>query len=110
MNLAERLDEEELVAPHLLDLEFLHVLRRLVRLGAVTEDRAADARTDFAELAVTRYPHEPLADRIWELRFNLTAYDASFVALAEALGVALITCDAALRTAPGITAAIELFG
>ncbi len=99
----------ELGAPHLIDVEFLHALRRLVRVGALSAERASDARTDFADLALTRYPHQPLADRIWELRPNLTAYDAAFVALAESLGAPLITCDAPLAGAPGHGAQIELF-
>jgi len=99
----------ELGAPHSVDLEFLQALRRLLRQGFVSEDRAADACVQFAELSLTRYPHEALADRIWELRHNLTAYDAAFVALAEALGVPLVTCDAAIAKAPATRAAIELF-
>lgn len=76
---------------------------------SISEERAADARRDFAELSIVRYPHHPLSDRIWELRHNLTAYDATFVALAELLTVPLITCDARLASAPGHEAAIELF-
>lgn len=99
----------DLHAPHLLDTELLHALRRLVAHGALSPDRAADLRTDFAELAVSRYPHEPLNDRVWDLRANLTAYDATFVALAEALGVPLVTCDARLTGAPGHEATIERY-
>jgi predicted nucleic acid-binding protein len=100
-------DDGDLHAPHLIDVEILNALRGLVRGGKLSADRADDVRTDVADLAVTRYGHEPLADRIWALRDNLTAYDAAFVALAEALDVPLITCDARLANAPGITA--ELF-
>jgi predicted nucleic acid-binding protein len=99
-------DDGDLHAPHLLDVEFLQTLRSLVRAGQLSVDRATDARTDFADLKIRRYPHEPLADRIWELRDNLTAYDAAFVALAEALDVPLVTCDARLAGAPGIVAEI----
>lgn len=99
----------DLHAPHLIDVELLHALRRLVFAGALSEDRAADARTDLAELAIVRYGHEGLADRAWALRANLTAYDAMFVVLAEMLDVALITCDAGLGAAPGTTAAVEVF-
>lgn len=99
--LAERLaNDGDLHAPHLIDTKVLHALRRMTISGQLTEDRAADARTDFADLALTRYPHQPLSDRIWQLRHNLTAYDATFVALAEALDAPLITCDARLTTAP----------
>lgn len=103
--LVERVSEDgDIHAPHLIDIEVLHGLRGLVRAGKLTPDRAADARTDFAELRVTRYGHEPLADRIWALRDNLTAYDAAFVALSETLDVALITCDGKLAKAPGVNA------
>jgi predicted nucleic acid-binding protein len=108
--LAGRLGSDgDLHAPHLLDVELLHALRRLVRTGELSQERAADARADFAELAVVRYGHEALADRTWELRDRLTAYDATFVALAEALGVPLVTCDARLARVPGHRAAVELF-
>ena len=108
--LTDRLGADgDLHVPHLLDVELLHALRRLVRTGQLSEERAADARADFAELAVVRYGQQPLADRAWELRDNLTAYDATFVALAEALAVPLVTCDARLSRAPGHRAAVELF-
>jgi predicted nucleic acid-binding protein len=99
----------DLHAPHLLDVEVLHALRRLVLGGQLTEDRAVDVRADFADLTVVRYGHAPLADRTWELRNNLTAYDATFVALAEALHVPLVTCDARLAGAPGNVAVVELY-
>lgn len=108
--LIQRLQHDgDLHAPHLLDVELLHALRGLVRGHALSADRAADVRTDYAELTLTRYPQDALSDRAWELRHNLSAYDAMFVALAEALGAPLITCDARLATAPGITAHVELF-
>jgi predicted nucleic acid-binding protein len=99
----------DLHAPHLLDVEFLHGLHRLVMSGAISEDRAADARMDFADLTIVRYPHVSLADRMWELRHNVTAYDAAFITLAEILGVPLVTCDARLARAPGHTATVEVF-
>lgn len=108
--LVDRLARDgDLHAPHLVDVELLHALRRLTLSGDLSDDRAQDARTDFGELALTRYPHEPLADRAWELRHNLTAYDAVFVALAEMLATPLITCDARLAGAPGLLAPVELF-
>lgn len=99
----------DLHAPHLLDVEVLHALRHMTARGVLSLDRAQDVRADFADLVVMRYPHAPLADRVWELRHNVTAYDGLFVALAEALGVPLISCDARLASAPGTVAAIELF-
>ena len=95
-------DDSDLHAPHLIDIEILHALRGLVRAGKLSPDRAEDVRTDVSDLAITRYAHEPLADRIWALRDNLTAYDAAFVALAEALNAPLVTCDARLANAPGV--------
>ena len=110
LGLADRvLSDGDLHAPHLLDVEFQHALGRLARTGAISDDRASDARTDLADMAVVRYPHVPLADRMWELRHDMTAYDAVFVVLAEILAVPLITCDARLARAPGHRAAVEVF-
>lgn len=109
--LVARLGEDgDLHAPHLLDIEVIHALRWLSLGGGLTEDQAADVRADFADLSIARYPHRPLSDRIWELRHNLTAYDAAFVALSEALGAPLVTCDARLGAALGHQARIEVFG
>jgi predicted nucleic acid-binding protein len=108
--LIERLaDDGDLHAPHLIDIEVLHALRRLNALGELSEERGLDARTDFGDLAIVRYPHVALSDRIWEMRHNLTAYDAAYLALAETLGVRLVTCDRRLADAPGSAAHIELF-
>jgi predicted nucleic acid-binding protein len=108
--LVERLaGDGDLHAPHLIDVELLHALRRLNELGELTDERASDARADFRDLAIVRYPHVFLSDRIWELRHNLTANDAAYAALAEALDVTLITCDKRLSEAPGHGAQIELF-
>src|SRR6266545_2209238 len=75
--LARVVADGDLHAPYLLDVEVLHVLRRLVASGHLTADRAADARADFGDLVIMRYPHLPLADRIWALRPNLGAYQAT---------------------------------
>lgn len=74
---------------------------------AVTALRGQDALDDLSDLALTRYPHDVLLGRMWELRDNLTAYDAAYVALAEALDAPLVTCDAKLASAPGHRARIE---
>jgi predicted nucleic acid-binding protein len=94
---------------YLLDVELLYALRGLVAGGHLSEERAADARSDFADLTIVRYEHTFLADRIWELGHNLTADDATFVALSEILEVPLVTCDRRLAAAPGHRARVELF-
>jgi predicted nucleic acid-binding protein len=99
----------DLHAPHLIDVELVHALRRLVHRGELAGDRAQAARRDFGDLPIVRYPHVALVDRMWELRDNLTAYDAAFVALSEALGVPLVTTDARLARAPGHRAEVERF-
>jgi predicted nucleic acid-binding protein len=109
--LVERLSgARELHAPHLIDVELLHALRRLVATGKLTAERAEYVREDFAALRIRRYPHRPLADRVWALRDNLTAYDATFVALAEALEVPIVTCDGRLASAPVHRARVEVYG
>lgn len=108
--LTERLrGDGNLHAPHLVDVEVTHALRRLVASGELSSDRASDARVDAAELRIQRYPHRPLLERAWELRNYLSVYDAVYVALAELLEAPLVTCDARLARASGHTAAIELF-
>lgn len=108
--LIERLARDsDLHAPHLIDTEVLHALRRMTIAHTISDERAADARNDYAELTLLRYAHQPFSDRVWGLRHNLTAYDATFVALAEALDAPLITCDARLASAPGHHARVELF-
>lgn len=108
--LAERLldPDESMQAPHLLDLEVARVLRRYWVAGSLGGDRAGEALDDFQLLRIHRHPHEPLLSRVWELRHNLTAYDAAYVALAEALGAPLVTRDAWLASAPGHAAVVEL--
>lgn len=101
--------EDELFAPHLIDLEVLQALRRAVRLGELSADRAVDGVQALAELALTRFPHEPFTERIWELRDRLSAYDAVYLAIAEAIGVPLVTCDAALAAVAERTVDVELF-
>lgn len=100
--------EVSLHAPHLLDLEVAQVIRRYWRAAELTEERAGEALADFADLRIHRHAHEPLLSRVWELRHNLTAYDAAYVALAEALGGPLLTRDGRLASAPGHTAIVEI--
>jgi len=99
---------ETLHAPHLLDVEVAQVLRRYAAREEISAARGRGALELLARFPVTRYPHEPLLGRIWALRANLTAYDAAYVALAEALGATLLTRDERLAAAPGTRATIEL--
>ena len=99
---------ETLHAPHLIDVEVLQVIRRYWLRKAIDAGRAADALRDFADLSIERYSHELLLSRVWELRENLTAYDAVYVALAELLEAPLLTGDSRIEKAPGIRAAVEL--
>jgi predicted nucleic acid-binding protein len=91
---------ESLHVPHLLDLEVAQVLRRFVMARQLDAERAAQALADLADLPLARYPQDLFLSRIWELRSNLTAYDAVYVALAEALGAPLLTRDRRLAKAP----------
>ena len=95
-------------APHLVDVEIAHVLRRYVLRGALDERRATLALVHWRSLDVERYPHEPFLGNVWRLRDNLTAYDAIYVALAEALGTVLVTGDRKLAAAPGLNVRVEL--
>jgi predicted nucleic acid-binding protein len=99
---------QSLHAPHLLDLEVAQVLRRYCNSDALDPTRAREALEDLRDLSIHRYPHEPMLNRIWELRANMTAYDAAYVTLAEVLGATLITFDARLANAPGHRARVEL--
>ena len=94
-------------APHLLDVEVAQALRRYLRNGELTSKDAEGALQDLHDLDIERYAHEPLLDRVWALRKNLTAYDAVYVALAEALDTTLLTCDAKLARAPGATGRVQ---
>jgi predicted nucleic acid-binding protein len=100
--------DETIHAPHLLDIEVTQVLRRYALAGDLDGNRGNQARDDFDSLPIERYPHGPLLERIWQLRDSLTAYDAAYVVLAEALDVRLITCDARLSRSHGHGARVEL--
>lgn len=99
---------ESVHAPHLLDLEVAQVVRRYWLAGDLSAARGAEALDDLADLSIARYPHEPLLPRIWELRANATAYDAAYLALAEALDAPLLTRDARLASVPGTVAVVEV--
>jgi predicted nucleic acid-binding protein len=100
---------DSLHAPHLLDVEVTQVLRRYERVLSLTSERGQQALADLADFPMHRYPHDWLLPRIWELRRNVTAYDAAYLALAEALLVPLVSCDARLASAPGHSARVEVF-
>ena len=106
----ERMEVERglLACPHLLDVEVLHALRRLHRLGSLDAAAAGDAITRVGQLRLVRIPHWLFARRIWDLRDTVSAYDAAYVAIAEALGASLLTCDARLGRSHGHAAAIEV--
>lgn len=95
-------------APHIIDLEVVHALRRLDRAGRFDRSAGPAFLAAHRSIAIERHPHTDLIDRIWNLRHNLSAYDASYVALAEALDAPLLTCDARLAGSAGHEARIEL--
>jgi predicted nucleic acid-binding protein len=103
-----RLRGEELAAPEVVDLEVTSALRGLVRVGKVDERRAREALADLRDLSLRRASHRHLLTRCWDLRDNLRAYDASYVALAELLGATLVTADARVSRAPQIMCAVEV--
>ncbi len=99
---------QTLHAPHLLDVEVAQVVRRYAASGEIDDERGRAVLADLADLPLRRYPHDFLLPRVWDLRNNLTAYDAVYVALAEALGAPLLTRDKRLAAAPGHHARVEL--
>ena len=108
--IADRLfsPDESLHAPHLLDIEVAQVIRRYCRAGELSAERGRETLADLADLPLSRYPHDFLLARIWDLRHNLTAYDASYIALAETLDAPLLTCDRRLAAASGHDAVVEV--
>lgn len=100
--------EESLHAPHLLDVEAAQVLRRYVRDKTIAAQRGQEALEDLGDLPLSRYPHDFLIPRVWELRATLTAYDAVYVALAELLDAPLLTCDGRIASASGHSAHVEV--
>ncbi|HVA43960.1 MAG TPA: type II toxin-antitoxin system VapC family toxin [Acidimicrobiales bacterium] len=103
-----RLRGERLTAPEVIDLEVVAAWRRLVTAGHLDGPRAQLALQDLGELRLRRVSHRPLLVRCWELRENLTIYDAAYVALAELLDVALLTADVRLASAPGPQCRVEV--
>lgn len=101
--------EGDIHAPHLLDVEVMSVLRGLELGRAIPPERAAEALADHRSFTIVRYEAEPLAARVWELRHQFTAYDATYLALAEALDAPLVTCDRKLATT-GHRADVRLMG
>jgi predicted nucleic acid-binding protein len=102
------LDDDEFHAPHLVDVEVVQGLRRLVRTGEVSPGRATEAIADLTDLDLHRHSHLDLLGRAWKLRDNITAYDAMYVALAEAIDAPIVTCDEPLARTPGHRARVEL--
>lgn len=103
-----RLWGQRLAAPELIDLEATSVIRRQFRGGHLDARRAELALTDLVDLPLRRAPHRPLLARCWELRENVTVYDAAYVALAELLDVVLVTADARLTKASGLRCRLDL--
>lgn len=108
--IADRIEDPELSlhVPHLADVEVAQALRRYVRDGGLDAETGRAALEVVRLLDLERHSHEPLLDRVWQLRANLTAYDAVYVALAEALGAKLLTCDGRLARAPGLRGRAQL--
>jgi predicted nucleic acid-binding protein len=96
----------DLAAPTLVGFETANILRRHELAGMITADQAAQAHADLLDLAIEHWPYELLATRAWQLRQNLSIYDASYVALAELLGATLVTLDRRIGGAPGPRCAI----
>lgn len=96
--------------PHLFDLEVVHVFRRYERRGLVPALRLERAFARLQSLQLVRYPHHAFIEQIWRLRANVTAYDAVYLALAEALAAPLVTTDGPLSRTPGLRATVEFYG
>jgi predicted nucleic acid-binding protein len=107
--LVARLRTDALHAPHLIDAEFTHAVRGLTIGAKISNERAEGARALFAATRMSRYELDHLNDRVWSLRHNMTAYDAYYVALAEALDCQLVTSDGKLAAAFGHNADIQVY-
>lgn len=102
----ETIAGSDLAAPNLVEFETANIIRRHERAGIVSADQAAQAHVDLLDLAIELWPYELLAARAWELRHNLSSYDASYVALAESIGATLVTLDERISGAPGLQCTI----
>jgi len=99
---------DALVAPHLAMFEAANILRRHHLAGLITADQAAQAHADLLSLPIDLWPYETLAERAWQLRANLSIYDAAYVAVAELTDTALVTLDARIATAPGLGCVVKI--
>jgi predicted nucleic acid-binding protein len=96
------LSDADLAAPFLIAYEAANIIRRHERAGRISRDQAAQAHTDLLDLPIEHWPYEVLASRVWDLRHNLSSYDAGYVALAERTAATLVTLDRRLAAAPGL--------
>lgn len=102
----QQLTGAELAAPHLAEYECANVIRRHELAGLVTSDQATQAHADLLDLTIEEWPYEAIAPRAWELRRNLSVYDASYAALAELIDATLVTLDRRIGRAPGLRCAV----
>ena len=111
-HIRERMEREVdgLHVPHLFEIEVLNTLRHHALRRGISERRSLELLEDLATMSISRYAHTAMLPRIWELRDNVSAYDAAYIALAETLEAPLITRDARLARAPGIRATVEVYG
>ena len=111
-HIRERMEREVdgLHVPHLFEIEVLNALRHHALRRGISERRSLELLEDLATMSISRYAHTAMLPRIWELRDNVSAYDAAYIALAETLEAPLITRDARLACAPGIRATVEVYG
>lgn len=107
-NIRKEISESDLYAPELIDLEIASVLRKLIRLKNIPVERADQAIKDLRRIKLNRVPHIELIPRCWELRYNITPYDAAYISLAEILDCELYTSDKKLAKAPGKKCAVKL--
>ncbi len=110
--LRERMEQEDdgLHVPHLFEIEVLNALRHHALRHGLSERRGLELLEDLTTMSVSRYAHTAMLPRIWELRANVSTYDAAYIALAETLEAPLVTRDARLARAPGIRAEVEVYG